>query len=145
MEQRISLITLGVADVSRARAFYEQLGWHGQEVQDTVFIQVGGVAFVLWGWNELAEDGGVPAAQAVPGFRGFSLAHNVRSRQQVDEALATARSAGATITRPAAETFYGGYAGYFTDPDGHLWEIAHNPGFPLADDGSITIPDFGAN
>ncbi|MCW2541713.1 MAG: glyoxalase [Frankiales bacterium] len=144
MEQRISLITLGVADLARARGLYEKLGWHGQEVQGTVFIQIGGVAFVLWGWHELAEDGGLPE-QAAPGFRGISLAHNVRSRQQVDEVLATARSAGATITRPAAKTFYGGYAGYFTDLDGHLWEIAHNPGFALAEDGSITVPDFGAS
>ncbi|MDP2709623.1 MAG: VOC family protein [Solirubrobacteraceae bacterium] len=143
MQQRISLVTLGVADVDRARRFYEQLGWHGQEVEQTVFIQAGGIALVLWSREKLALDCGLrdtaPAA-----FGGIVLAHNVRSRDEVDEILAVARRAGATITRPADTTFYGGYAGVFADPDGHAWEIAHNPGFALADDGSLTIPDFGS-
>jgi uncharacterized glyoxalase superfamily protein PhnB len=142
MEQRVSLITLGVADVPRARAFYERLGWHGQETQETVFIQAGGIAVVLWGRDKLARDCGV--ADAHPGgFGGIALAHNVRSDAEVDRVMAAAVEAGATLTRPAAKTFYGGYAGYFSDLDGHVWEISHNPGFPLAEDGSITIRDFG--
>ncbi|MBY8872309.1 VOC family protein [Micromonospora sp. PLK6-60] len=142
MEQRISLITLGVADVGRARAFYQRLGWRGQEVEETVFFQAGGLALVLWGRGKLAEDAGV-TDRGVDGFGGLSLAQNVRSRAEVDAILADAVAAGATLTRPARETFYGGYAGCFTDPDGHVWEIAHNPGFSLAEDGSLTVPDFG--
>ena len=144
MEQRISLITLGVADVSRARAFYERLGWHGQEAEETVFFQVGGMALILWGRAKLAHDSGVPDRGA-GGFDGVVLAHNVRSRAEVDGVLAEAASAGAEITQAARETFYGGYAGYFTDPDGHAWEIAWNPGFLPGPDGSITVPDFGAS
>ncbi|MEV0155971.1 VOC family protein [Micromonospora sp. NPDC050686] len=144
MEQRISLITLGVADVGRARAFYERLGWRGQEVEETVFFQAGGLALVLWGRGKLAEDAGV-TDRADDGFGGLSLAQNVRSRAEVDAILADAVAAGAALTRPARETFYGGYAGCFTDPDGHVWEIAYNPGFPLADDGTLTVPDFTAS
>lgn len=141
MERRISLVTLGVDDLARSKAFYEALGWTGQEVEETVFIQAGGLAVVLWGRAALANDAGVePGAQR--GFAGIALAHNVRSPAEVDEIMATAQRAGATITRAAEATSYGGYAGYFADPDGHLWEIAHNPGFPLADDGSLTLPDF---
>lgn len=144
MEQRVSLITLGVADVSRARAFYEQLGWRGQEVEQTVFFQADGMAIVLWGADKLAEDSGMSASSG-NGFRGIALAQNVRSRAEVDAVLTAAEAAGATITRPAADTFYGGYAGYFTDPDNHAWEIAYNPGFSLAEDGSLTLPDFNAS
>ncbi|MER7591783.1 VOC family protein [Micromonospora sp. NPDC127501] len=140
MEQRISLITLGVADVARAKAFYEQLGWQGQEVEETVFFQAGGLALVLWGRDKLADDAGVGEL----GTGAMTLAQNVRSRAEVDEVIATATKAGATVTKPARETFYGGYAGYFADPDGHLWEIAWNPGFALAEDGSLTVPDFSA-
>ncbi|MGN9808192.1 VOC family protein [Micromonospora sp. BQ11] len=142
MEQRVSLITLGVADVARARAFYERLGWRGQEVEETVFFQAGGLALVLWGRDKLAEDAGVTGGDG--GFGGVALAQNVRSPAEVDHVLAAAADAGAEVTRPARETFYGGYAGCFTDPDGHVWEIAWNPGFPLADDGTLTVPDFGA-
>lgn len=141
MEQRISLITLGVADVQRARAFYQRLGWEGQETEETVFIQAGGIALVLWGRDKLALDCGVTDDQAT-GFSGIVLAHNVRLEAEVDDVIATAEGAGATVTRRPAKTFYGGYAGFFTDLDGHVWEIAHNPGFPLADDGSISIPEF---
>ncbi|MER5453792.1 VOC family protein [Micromonospora sp. NPDC002389] len=142
MEQRLSLITLGVTDLARSRAFYERLGWRGQEVERTVFIQAGGIAVVLWARESLAEDAGVDA-EAAGGFGGIGLAHNVRERDEVDRVLAVAAEAGAVITRPARETSYGGYAGYFADPDGHLWEIAWNPGFPIAEDGTITVPDFG--
>jgi uncharacterized protein len=143
MEQRLSLVTLGVADVAAARSFYGQLGWRGQEVEETVFFQAGGIALVLWGRDKLAADCGV-VDEHTGGFGGVALAHNVRSPAEVDEVVAAAERAGATVTRSPGETFYGGYAGCFTDPDGHLWEIAHNPGFALAEDGSITIPDFGS-
>lgn len=143
MEQRISLVTLGVADVSRARKFYERLGWQGQEVEETVFFQAGGMALVLWARRKLAGDAGIEDSNT-GGFGGLTLAHNVRSRAEVDGLLADAANAGAEITQAARETFYGGYAGYFRDPDGHLWEIACNPGFPLGPDGSITVPDFYA-
>ena len=142
MQQRISLVTLGVADLARARAFYERLGWRGQEVEETVLFQAGGLALVLWGRAKLADDGGIED-KSTDGFGGMILAHNVRSRTEVDDVLRAAAEAGAVITQPARETFYGGYAGFFADPDGHVWEIAHNPGFPLGDDGAITIPDFG--
>jgi catechol 2,3-dioxygenase-like lactoylglutathione lyase family enzyme len=144
VEQRVSLITLGVADIGRARKFYEALGWRGQEVEETVFFQAGGSALVLWGREKLAADAGLEEAGA-DGFGGVALAQNVRSRQEVDAAMAAAGAAGARITKPAAETFYGGYAGYFTDPDGHTWEIAWNPGFTLAGDGSLELPDFGGS
>ncbi|WP_406601138.1 VOC family protein [Micromonospora yasonensis] len=103
----------------------------------------GGLALVLWGRDKLADDAGL-ADRGEDGFGGVGLAQNVRSREQVDEILGRAAEAGATVTRPARDTFYGGYAGCFTDPDGHLWEIAWNPGFPLAEDGTLTVPDFTA-
>jgi catechol 2,3-dioxygenase-like lactoylglutathione lyase family enzyme len=143
MEQRISLVTLGVSDVARARAFYERLGWRGQEVEETVFFQAGGLALVIWRRDKLAVDAGVDD-RATGGFGGMTLAHNVRSRAEVDIVLSHAVDAGARVTRPATETFYGGYAACFADPDDHVWEIAYNPGFPLAGDGTITVPDFGA-
>lgn len=143
MEQRVSLITLGVTDLPRAKAFYEALGWRGHEVEQTVFFQAGGMALVLWGREKLAEDCGLPAGEP-GGFSGIALAHNVRSPGEVDALLAAAERAGGTVTKPARRTFYGGYAGVFTDPDGHAWEIAHNPGFTLAEDGSLTLPDFDA-
>jgi uncharacterized protein len=143
VEQRVSLITLGTTDLARARAFYERLGWQGQEVEETVFFQVGGLALVLWARDKLALDLGIEDADD-QGFGGVALAHNVRSKQEVDEVLSQATAAGATVTRPAADTFYGGYAGCFRDVDGHVWEIAYNPSFGLADDGTITVPDFGA-
>ncbi|MGH3196372.1 MAG: VOC family protein [Streptosporangiaceae bacterium] len=143
MEQRISLITLGVVDLGRARRFYERLGWQGQEVEETVFFQAGGMALVLWARDNLAGDAGIDDREA-GGFGGLTLAHNVRSRADVDAVLADAASAGAEITQAARDTFYDGYAGHFRDPDGHVWEIAWNPGFPLSSDGSITVPDLGA-
>jgi predicted lactoylglutathione lyase len=143
MEQRVSLITLGVADLSRSRAFYEALGWRGQEVQETVFFQAGGLALVLWGRDKLAADSGVTDRPADGSFDGIVLAHNVRSREEVNALVDVAERAGATITRPPAETTYGGYAACFADPDGHIWEIAHNPGFTLAEDGALQLLDFG--
>jgi uncharacterized protein len=144
MEQRISLITLGVTDLAQAKTFYERLGWRGQEIEETVFFQAGGLAVTLWGRDKLAADAGLPDG-GPSGSGGAALAHNVRSRAEVDAVLSAAADAGAEITKPAQETFYGGYAGYFRDPDGHLWEIAWNPGFTLEADGSLVLPDFGAS
>jgi len=138
MEQRISLITLGVADVAAARAFYERLGWQvGMDVEETVFFQVGGSILTLWGRDRLADDSGVVDGG---GWGGFTLAHNVASPGEVDRVIEEARAAGARISREPAETFYGGYAGVFVDPDGHPWEVAHNPGFALDSDGSVHLP-----
>jgi catechol 2,3-dioxygenase-like lactoylglutathione lyase family enzyme len=142
MEQRLSLVTLGVDDVGRAKAFYDALGWRGQEVEETVFFQAGAMAIVLWGRQKLADDAGIDSGQP-GGWGGMALAQNVRSRREVDEIVAAAERAGGRVTCPPRETFYGGYAGYFADPDGHMWEIAHNPGFMLAADGALTLPDFG--
>ncbi len=143
MDQRISLVTLGVTDLARAKGFYEALGWRGQEIEETVFFQAGGLGVVLWHQDKLADDAGVDRVSD-GGFGGLTLAQNLRSREEVDAVMATAEAAGASVTKAARETFYGGYAGFFTDPDGHVWEVAWNPGFVLADDGSLTIPDFGA-
>ncbi len=143
MDQRVSLITLGVSDLRRSRTFYEALGWRGHEVQETVFFQAGGLAVVLWDRAKLAADAGVLDRRTDGSFDGIALAHNVRSRDEVDMLVRSAEEAGARISRPATETFYGGYAGCFADPDGHIWEIAYNPGFALAEDGTLQLPDFG--
>lgn len=139
MEQRVSLITLGVADVAAARDFYAALGWEGHEVEETVFFQAGGLGVVLWGREKLVADGHLQD-DGEDGFGGIALAHNVRSREEVDATIAAAAAAGATVTKGAEETFYGGYAAYFADLDGHVWEIAHNPGFAIAADGSLQLP-----
>jgi uncharacterized protein len=141
VEQRISLVTLGVDDLARSRAFYEALGWRGQEVEETVFFQAGAMVVVLWGREKVAADSGVPD-DGRGTFDGVTLAQNVRSSAEVDAIVAAAAEAGARVTRAPGPTFYGGYAGVFLDPDGHAWEIAHNPGFTLADDGALTVPTF---
>ncbi len=142
MEQRVSLVTLGVRDIDSARRFYEHLGWRGDTTEGTVFFQTGGMAVVLWGAEQLADDAGVPVP--ADGFGGVALAHNVRTRDDVDAVVVAVRQAGGTVTVEPHETFYGGYAAYFTDLDGHVWEVAHNPGFTIEADGSLTLPDFGA-
>ena len=138
MEQRVSLITLGVADVARSRAFYETLGWTtgAEPGDDVVFFQAGGMIVALWDRTRLAEDSVVPDAG---GWGGITLAYNVRSAAELDAVLAEAAAAGATVARTGAETFWGGYSGVFVDPDGHAWEIAHNPFWVLAEDGSVTL------
>ena len=139
MKQSISLITLGVADVERSTAFYRALGWSpAKEIEETVFFEANGVVLVLWGRDKLANDMGIVDVDA--GWGGIALAHNVGSREEVDRITESARNAGATVTREPAETFYGGYAACFRDPDGHAWEVAHNPGFGLRDDGSVVLP-----
>ncbi len=118
------------------------MGWRGQEADETVFFQVGGLAVVLWGREKLAADAGIKDS-GTERFGGIALAHNVRTPAEVDQVISIATSAGAVITSLAHSTFYGGYAGYFADPDGHIWEVAHNPGFTLGEDGSLILPDFG--
>ena len=144
MEQRVSLVTLGVRDLRRARTFYEALGWttRAGPDDDGVFFRTGGMVVALWDRSRLAEDSGVRDGD---GWGGVTLAHNVRSPEEVDQIIATAERSGGDVTRPPGRTSYGGYAGYFADPDGHLWEVAHNPGFTLGDDGSLTLPDFTAS
>ena len=139
MEPRLSLITLGVGDVARARKFYEALGFKaGAASQESVtFLDAGGVVLVLYGRGPLAEDATVP--DSAPGFSGIALAHNARSEADVDAALAAAVAAGARLIKPAAKAFWGGYSGYFADPDGHLWEVAHNPYFKLDADGRVAL------
>lgn len=142
MQQRISVVTLGVADLGRSREFYEAgLGWQAarQSQGDVVFYQAGGLVLALYPRPLLAEDACVPDDEG-DGFRGMTLAHNVRSREEVHELLDAAARAGGTITKPAQEVFWGGYAGYFADPDHHLWEVCHNPFWDLADDGSLILP-----
>ncbi len=138
MDQRVSVITLGVRDLARARAFYEAFGWKTNAAPDdvVVFFQAGGMVFALWGRTQLAEDSGVEDAG---GWGGVTLAHNVRSPAEVDAVLAEAEAAGATIPRRPAETFWGGYSGVFVDPDGHPWEVAHNPHWMLSEDGSVSL------
>ena len=137
MQQRVSLITLGVADTGRARAFYEALGWSGESPDgDVVFFQAGGMVVALWGRDQLAADSVV---EDTGGWGGVTLAYNVSSPDEVDAVLAEAEGAGASIGRPGATNFWGGYSGVFIDPDGHPWEVAHNPGWVLGDDGSISL------
>jgi uncharacterized protein len=143
VEQRVSLITLGVSDLKGSRSFYEHLGWNGQEVEETVFFQTGGQALVLWGRAKVAADAGIED-DGTSNFGGIVLAHNVRSRDEVDEVVSAAATGGGEVTKVPGETFYGGYAGFFRDPDGHVWEVAHNPGFALGADGTLTLPDFGS-
>jgi len=138
VEQRVSLITLGVSDLARARGFYEQLGWRTNAApeDDVVFFQAGGLIVALWGREELAADSGVSDSG---GWGGVTLAYNVGSPADVDATIAEAEAAGATIPRHGAETFWGGYSGIFVDPDGHPWEVAHNPHWTLRGDGSVQL------
>ena len=141
MDQRLSLITLGVRDVTRARAFYEALGWHlgggvDDETDHVAFFQTPGLILALWDRGKLAADSGVEDGG---GWGGVTLAYNVRSPEEVDAVLAESRAAGATIARSGAPTFWGGYSGVFIDPDGHPWEVAHNPGWTVHEDGRTTL------
>jgi uncharacterized protein len=139
VEQRVSLVTLGVSDVGRARSFYEALGWRtgADPGADVAFFQAGCMVLALWSRDELAGDS---AVQDSGGWGGITLAHNVASDAEVDRVMEEAAAAGATTARPAGPTFWGGYSGVFVDPDGHPWEVAHNPHWTIADDGSIRLP-----
>ena len=141
MEPRISFITLGVSDFQRAVTFYRDgLGFplSSASKDDVAFFKTGGVVLALYPSDKLAEDAHVPPEGS--GFRSVTLAHNVRTREDVSEVLALAAEAGATITKPAQDTFWGGHGGYFADPDGHLWEVVWNPFFPFAADGQVVVP-----
>jgi predicted lactoylglutathione lyase len=138
MDQRLSLITLGVSDLARARAFYEALGWRTNAApdDDVVFFQANCMVVALWSREQLAEDSGV---EDNGGWGGITLAYNTRSPAEVDQVIEEARGAGGAITREPGETFWGGYSGMFCDPDGHPWEVAHNPRWTIEDDGAVTI------
>lgn len=139
MEQRLSLVTLGVADLELARRFYEALGWRSGSAPDlgVAFFQAGGTVVALWSRDELAADS---AVEDGGGWGGVTLAHNVRSPAEVDAVLDEAQAAGGTVARPGGETPWGGYSGVFVDPDGHPWEVAHNPGWTLREDGTVQLP-----
>jgi uncharacterized protein len=144
MDQRISIITLGVSDLERSRSFYQRLGWRPSSASSAaiVFFQAGSMILALYPREKLAVDASFddapPAAR--PAFPGFTLSFNARTRAGVDGVLAEAKAAGATILRPAQDAFWGGYSGYFADPDHFAWEVAWNPSFSIADDGSIDLP-----
>ena len=142
MQPRLSLITLGVADVAASRAFYERLGFTASSDSNpsVSFFDAGGVALALFGYAALAEDAGLSPAPAKPVFAGVTLAHNVSSEAEVDAALNAAKQAGARLVKPAQKTFWGGYAGYFSDPDGYLWEVAHNPFWQLDAAERVVLP-----
>lgn len=139
MEQRLSVVTLGVADLPRAIAFYEALGWtRGNRHPEVAFFQLNGIVLALFSRAALAEDAGLPAEGS--GFGGITLAYNARTREEVDAVLTEAGRAGAHILKPPADAFWGGYSGYFADPDGHPWEVAWNPEWEIAEDGDVRLP-----
>lgn len=140
MDQRLSLVTLGVRDLAAARAFYRRLGWKESPPSNehVAFFQCGGMILALWSRDALAEDAKVGAPGS--GFANVALAQNQRSKEAVDTALAQAEKAGARILKPAQEVFWGGYSGYFADPEGFVWEVAWNPGFTILEDGSVRLP-----
>lgn len=138
-DQRVTLITLGVRDLDRAKAFYGSLGWRpAREVEGTAFYQLHGQALALFGLDDLAEDQGRPGAGL--GTGAATLAQNFRSEEAVDAAFARAESAGAEVLKRPVATSWGGYSGYWADPDGHVWELAFNPFWPLGEDGTLTLP-----
>ncbi|HRD74936.1 MAG TPA: VOC family protein [Hyphomicrobiaceae bacterium] len=141
-EPRLSLVTLGVADIAASRQFYEALGFTASAASsndNVAFFQLGAMALALYGRQALAEDAGVVAGSGEE-FSGVTLAHNARSEAEVDDLVAHAVASGATLVKQPCKVFWGGYSGYFADPDGHLWEVAHNPFFPLDDEGRLTLP-----
>ncbi len=141
MEQRLTLITLGVADLARSTAFYEGLGWtrSARGAEGVAFFQAGGLVLSLYPRADLAKDADLSPDGT--GFPGFSLAYNARTRDEVDAVLAEAVAAGGTLVKPAYDIFWGGYVGFFKDPDGFLWEVAWNPTFPLTEDGALVLPE----
>lgn len=141
MEQRLSLVTLGVADLERAKSFYVSLGWNAAHAstEEVVFFQLPGIALALFPRDSLAADANI--APYGEGFSGITLSHNVRSREEVDELVTQVEALGGKILRPAQEASWGGYTAYFADPDGHIWEIAFNPYAVLGDDGSFRISE----
>lgn len=140
MQPRLSLVTLGVADIARARGFYERLGWRASSASNphVAFFQMNGLALGLYGAAALAEDAQLGAPGT--GFGRVTLAQNQVSPDEVDRVLAEAVAAGGTLLKPGQKVFWGGYSGYFADPDGHVWEVAWNPGFALDAAGNLTLP-----
>jgi uncharacterized protein len=138
VEQRVSLVTLGVSDLARAKTFYEALGWRtgANPAEDVVFFQADGMILGLWGRDSLTEDS---AVEDPGGYGGVTLAYNTRTQDEVDAVIEDARAAGARIAREPAETFWGGYSAVFVDPDGHPWEVAHNPHWTLDDAGRVSL------
>jgi uncharacterized protein len=137
MEQRVTVITLGYRDYQRARAFYEAMGWTvAWTDDDVIFFQAGPMIFSLWDRDKLAKDSEV---QDSGGWGGVTLAYNTSSPEEVDEILSRVEAAGGTLARPGGKTFYGGYSGIFIDPEGHPWEVSHNPSWTLHEDGSVTL------
>jgi catechol 2,3-dioxygenase-like lactoylglutathione lyase family enzyme len=141
MRPRITFVTLGVFDMAASRAFYEKLGFvaSGASTPDVTFFDANGLVFALFGHADLAEDAGISAGKK-PDFRGVSLAWNAASVEEADRIMAHAAACGARIVKPCRKVFWGGYSGYFADPDGHLWEVAHNPFFPFDAAGRIQLP-----
>jgi predicted lactoylglutathione lyase len=141
MQPRLTLVTLGVSDIARSRAFYEAWGWRASAASqpEVVFFQANGLALALWGRADLAKDAEIEDRPT--GFSAIALAYNARSKEEADDVYARAIAAGATVTKPLHDVFWGGYSGYFSDPDGHLWEVAWNPAFPLDEEGHMFLPD----
>jgi len=139
----LSLVTLGVANLKQSIEFYEALGFRrkAQGADGVGFFQAGACAFAVFPSEELAKDANVALEGMAETFRGVALAWNCRSQADVDTVIKRAQGAGAVIRKPAQDVFWGGYSGYFSDLDGHLWEVAYNPHFPLTDDGRLTLPD----
>ncbi len=140
----VSLITLGVADIARSARFYEALGFSRKargSGDDVAFFEAGGVVLALYGWDALADDAKLARTAPAFGYRGAALAWNCPDEGSVEGVIAAAAKAGGTRVKPATRAFWGGYSGYFADPDGHLWEVAHNPHFELAADGRLTLPE----
>ena len=141
MQPRLTLVTLGVTDLAKARAFYEAWGWRASSASqpEVAFFQANGLALALWSRADLAKDAGVQDRPT--GFSVVTLAYNARSKEEADEVYALAIAAGAKATKPLQDVFWGGYSGYFADPEGHLWEVAWNPAFPLDEEGHMFLPD----
>ena len=141
LERRISIVTLGVADVAASTAFYEWLGWKRSSAsqEGVTFIRMKGTVLALFGREALAKDAQV--ADTAPGFSGVTLAHNVSSATGVDAVIKFAVACGARLVKAPEKVSWGGYSGYFADPDGHLWEVAHNPFFPMDEQGHVVLPD----
>ena len=141
MKPRINFVTLGVVDMAKMRAFYERLGLVASSASNpnVTFFDANGIVLALFGYHELAEDAGV-AAGPIPAFRGVGVAWNGVSEEDVDRIMARAKSAGATIVKKAVKVFWGGYSGYFADPEGHLWEVAFNPFMPIDAEGHVQLP-----
>ena len=139
---RLTLLTICVTDLAKSAAFYEALGFRrrARKAEGVAFFDAGGVILSLWSAGEMEKDAGIAVARTA-GFGDVSLAWNVASPEEVDRAMARAASAGARTLRKPATVFWGGYTGYFADPDDHIWEVAHNPTFPMLDDGRLMLPD----